>query len=67
MVEQIIAAGTIADLEQAVREICRLIDLLEKRIPEEEDRAYGELAKDNLWRMYQSAYRRALAQEGLGR
>jgi hypothetical protein len=67
MIEPIIAAGTIADLEQAVREICRQIDLLEEHITEEEDRAYGELAKEYLWRMYQSAYRRALAQEGLGR
>lgn len=67
MIEPIIAAGTIADLEQAVREICRQIDLLEEHITEEEDRAYGEQAKEYLWRMYQSAYRRALAQEGLGR
>ncbi len=64
MDQPIIVAGTFADLERAVREICEQIDLLSRHIPEEEDRAYAELAKQDLWRMYQSAYQRALAREG---
>ena len=67
MVQPISAAGTFADLEHAVREICKQIDLLAQHVPEEEDRAYAELAKEYLWRMYQSAHQRALAREGLGR
>ena len=67
MEEPIIAAGNFAELEQAVREICKQIDLLTQQVPEEEDRAYAELAKQYLWRMYKSTYQRALAREGLGR
>ena len=67
MVEPIIVAGSFADLERAVREICQQIDLLARHVPEEEDRAYADLAKQDLWRMYQSAHQRALAREGLGR
>lgn len=67
MEEPIIGAGTFADLERAVREICKQIDFLAKHVPEEEDRAYAEQAKENLWHMYQSAYQHALATEGLGR
>ncbi len=63
--EPIIVAGTFADLERAVREICEQIDLLAQHVPEEEDRAYAELAKQYLWRMYQSAHQRELAREGL--
>src|SRR6266571_4097056 len=37
-----------------------------QHVPEEEDRAYAELAMEYLWRMYRSAYQRALAREGLG-
>ncbi len=65
MAEPIIVAGTFADLERAVREICEQIDQLAQHVPEDEDRAYAELAKEELWRMYQSAYQRALAREGL--
>ena len=67
MDQPLIVAGTFADLEYAVREICGQIDLLAQHVPEEEVRAYAELAKEDLWRMYQSAYQRALAREGLGR
>ena len=67
MAEPIIVAGTFADLERAVREICEQIDLLAQHFPEEEDRAYADLAKEYLWRMYQSAHQRVLAREGLGR
>ena len=66
MEQPIIVAGTFADLERVVRELCEQIDLLAAHIPEEEDRAYAELAKEYLWRMYRSAYQRALAREGLG-
>ena len=66
MVQPIMVAGTFADLERAVREICRQIDLLAQHVPEEEDRAYADLAMEYLWRMYRSAYQRALAREGLG-
>jgi hypothetical protein len=66
MVQPIIVGGTFADLERAVREICLQIDLLTQHVPDEEDRAYAELAKEYLWRMYQSAHQRALAREGLG-
>jgi hypothetical protein len=65
MAEPIIVAGTFADLERAVREICEQIDQLAQHVPEEEDRAYAELAKQYLWRMYQSAHQRELAREGL--
>ena len=67
MGQPIIVAGTFADLERAARETCEQIDLLAQHVPEEEDRAYAELAKEYLWRMYQSAHQRALAREGLGR
>ena len=67
MEEPIIAAENFAELEQAVREICKQIDLLTQHVPEEEDRAYAELAKQYLCRMYQSAYQRELARAGLGR
>jgi len=67
MEEPIIAAENFDELEQAVREICEQIDLIAQHIPEEEDRVYAEQAKEYLWRMYKSAYQRALAHEGLGR
>jgi malonyl CoA-acyl carrier protein transacylase len=67
MEKSIVVAGTFASLERAVREICEQIDVLARRIPEEEDRVYAQLAKEYLWRMYQSAHQRALASEGLGR
>jgi len=55
MAQPIIVAGTFADLERAVRDICEQIDRLAQHVPEE-DRAYAELAKQDLWRMYQSAH-----------
>jgi hypothetical protein len=67
MEKPIIVMGTFASLEHAVREVCEQIDALTRHIPEKEDRAYAQLAKEYLWRMYQSAYGRALATEGLGR
>ena len=67
MLEPIIIAGDFADLERAVRDVCKQIDLLARHIPDDEDRAYAEAAKENLWRMYQSAHQRALVREGLER
>jgi hypothetical protein len=67
MGQPIIVAGDFAELERAVLELCQQIDLLAHHFPEEEDRAYADLAKQYLWRMYRSAYERALAHEGLGR
>jgi hypothetical protein len=67
MGQPIIAAGTFADLERAVREICEQIDQLAQQVPEEEDRAYAEQAKEYLWSMFRSAYQRTLTREGLGR
>jgi hypothetical protein len=67
MGEPIIVAGTFANLERAVREVCKQIDVLAQHVPEEEDRAYAEQAKDYLWRMYHSAHQHALASEGLER
>ena len=67
MGEPIFVAGNYAELERAVAEICEQIDRLAQHVPEEEDRAYAEQAKEFLWRMYRSAYRRALAHEGLER
>jgi hypothetical protein len=67
MDQPIIVAGTFADLERAVREVCVQIDLLVQHVPEEEERAYAELAKEDLWRMYESAFQHALAREGFGR
>ena len=65
MAQPVIVAGTFADLERAVRDICEQIDRLAQHVPEEEDRAYAELAKQDLWRMYRSAHQRELAREGL--
>ena len=67
MVQPIIVAGDFAELERAVLELCEQIDLLAQHFPDEEDRAYAHQAKEYLWRMYKSAYQRALAHEGLGR
>lgn len=67
MEQPIIVSGSITELERAVRQICQQFDLLAQHIPDEEDRAYAEVAKENLWHMYQSAYRRTLEREGLGR
>lgn len=67
MAEPIIVAGTFPDLERAVRAVCEQIDLLAQHVPDEEDRAYAARAKEYLWRIYRSAYERALAHEGLGR
>jgi hypothetical protein len=67
MDQPIIVAGTFADLERAVREVCVQIDQLVQHVPEEEERAYAELAKEDLWRMYESAFQHALAREGFGR
>jgi hypothetical protein len=52
MVQSIVVVGTFADLERAVRDICEQIDRLVQHVPEEEDRAYAGLAKQDLWRMY---------------
>ncbi|MFL5664726.1 MAG: hypothetical protein ACJ8BW_25765 [Ktedonobacteraceae bacterium] len=67
MDQPIIVAGTLADLERAVREVCVQIDLLVQHVPEEEERSHAELAKENLWHMYESAFQHALAREGFGR
>jgi hypothetical protein len=66
MVQPVIVAGTFADLEGVLREICQQIDLLAQQIPEVEDRTYADLAIEYLWRMYRSAHQRALARAGLG-
>ena len=65
MVQPIIVAGDFAELERAVLELCKQIDLLAQHIPDEEDRAYAHQAKEYLWRMYRSAHERVLAREGL--
>ena len=67
MVQPIIVAGDFAELERAVLELCKQIDLLAQHFPDEEDRAYADLTKKYLWRMYESAHERALAREGLER
>lgn len=48
MEEPIIVAGSFEALENAVREVCQQIDLLAQHFPEEEDRAYADLAKEYL-------------------
>jgi hypothetical protein len=63
MEKPIFVAETFASLERAVCEICEQIDVLARHILEEEDRAYAQMAKDDLWRMYESAYQHALATE----
>ncbi len=50
-----------------MRDLCEQIDQLAEHVPEEEDRAYAALAKENLWKMYQQAHQRALVRTGLGR
>ena len=60
-------AGTFADLEAAMRDLCRQIDTLTHHLLDEEDRAYTELAKENLWQMYHNAHKHALARTGIAR
>jgi hypothetical protein len=67
MDQPVILAGTFANLERAVRELCGQIQQLADRLPEEDSRAYAQAAQDNLWRMYESAHRHALARTGLRR
>lgn len=67
MAQPFVVIGTFADLERATREVCAQIDELAQHVPDEEARAYASLAKDNLWKMLQISYKRALAREGLGR
>ncbi len=64
MYQPVIVAGTFADLERGVRDLCEQIDQLAEHVSEE-DRAYAALAKENLWKMYQNAHKRALARTGL--
>ena len=65
MYQPVIVAGTFTDLERGVRDLCEQIDQLAEHVSEEEDRAYAALAKENLWKMYQNAHKRALARTGL--
>ena len=65
MYQPVIVAGTFADLERGVRDLCEQIDQLAEHVSEEEDRAYAVLAKEKLWKMYQNAHKRALARTGL--
>ena len=65
MDETIIVAGTFADLERAVHWVCAQIDQLSQHVPDAEDHAYAERAKEDLWRMYESAFQHALARAGL--
>ncbi len=67
MLHSPMVAGTFADLEAAVRDLCRQIDTLTHHLPDEEDRTYTELAKENLWKMYHNAHKHALARTGLAR
>ena len=67
MDQPIIVAGTFADLERAVHEVCEQIDLLAQHVPDEDERAYAALAKEDLWRMYESALQHARTREGFGR
>ena len=65
MAQPVIVEGTFANLERAIRDLCQQIDQLARFIPDEEDRAYAGVAKRNLWTMYECAYKRAQAREGL--
>lgn len=67
MLHPTVIAGTFANLERVVHDLCRQIDELAHHLPGEEDRAYAELAKENLWKMFQNAHKRALARTGLAR
>ena len=60
-------SGAIDIRASGFRDLCEQIDELARHVPEEEDRAYAALAKEQLWKMYQSAHKRALARTGLGR
>jgi hypothetical protein len=51
------------DLELTVRDLCQQIDRLAEQIPDEADRAYAEVAKKCLWKMYQRAFEHADAHE----
>jgi hypothetical protein len=63
----IVVTGTFVNLERAVHDLCQQIDELAQHLPDKEDRAYAELAKENLWKMFQNAHRHALARTGLAR
>ena len=65
MAHPVIVEGTFANLERAIRDLCQQIDQLAQFIPDEEDRAYAEVAQRNLWTMYERAYEHALAREGV--
>jgi hypothetical protein len=67
MDETVFVAGTFADLERAVRWVCGQIDQLNQLVPDTEDHVYAERAKEDLWRMYESAYQHALARSGFAR
>jgi hypothetical protein len=67
MYQPVMVVGSFANLEQAVRELCSQIQQLADRLPEEDSRAYAQAAQENLWRMYESAHRHALARTGLRR
>jgi tRNA G37 N-methylase Trm5 len=58
---------TFADVERVVRDLCQQIQQVASRLPDEESRTYAEAAKENLWRMYESAHHHALARTGLER
>ncbi|HEX4207434.1 MAG TPA: hypothetical protein VHZ51_25190 [Ktedonobacteraceae bacterium] len=64
MVRPVIVAGTFANLEQAIRDLCQQIDQVASRVPDEEDRAYAGIAKKFLWTMYEHAYEHAQSREG---
>ncbi len=66
MYQPVFVAGTFADLENAVRDLCMQIDEVARHVPDE-DREYAAMAKENLWKMYDSAHKHALARTGLER
>jgi hypothetical protein len=65
MAQTMLVAGTFANLERAIRDLCKQIDQVASRIPDEEDRAYAGVAKQCLWTMYERAHEHAQTREGL--
>lgn len=67
MEQSALFVGTFANLEHLVRDLCHQIQQVASRLPEEDSQAYAQAAQENLWRMYESAHKHALARTGLGR
>lgn len=54
---------TVLPLDQVVRDLCQQIEHLAAQIPDEQDRAYAEVAQECLWTMYRRVSERAIVRQ----